>query len=47
MNDKKVCGTCEHGAYFAGEWRCNNPDSDVYGEFTFYNDSCVDWEARE
>lgn len=46
-DEERICGKCINHRYSDGEWICNNPDSECYGCYTEYRDSCTDWEARQ
>ena len=48
------CGKCKYNKYevdprgnHVGAFACVNPDSEFYGCWTQYNDSCEDFEKRE
>lgn len=47
MNDFEVCGHCKFRKFYAGEWICSNPDSDLCGLEMDYTDKCFDWEEKE
>lgn len=44
MNEN--CGHCLHHRKRDEEWICNNPDSECYGCYTEYEESCEDFEER-
>ena len=43
------CGTCLYHKKDndEGDWVCDNPDGEYFQDYTRYDDSCPDWEARE
>jgi len=45
----KVCGNCKYNGYdySCGEYVCMNPDSEVYGCYNRYYDTCIDYETNE
>ena len=45
MNNE-ICGNCEHNTYDNGNFLCNNKNSDNYGCYVAYDDSCVDFEEE-
>lgn len=53
--EDEVCGRCrynrvEHRPKLnqdIAEFYCCNPESELYGNSTFYNDYCTDWEAKD
>ena len=47
MNEEH-CGNCGYCVLEgeSNEWVCNNEESDRYGEYTEYADSCEEWEER-
>ena len=48
MNDKQqCCGTCRHHKPFAGEFGCDNEESEGYGLATQYDDYCEEYELKE
>ena len=45
MNE--CCGTCKwHVKDELGDWICVNDESENCADWTEYNDSCEEWEAR-
>jgi len=45
MNEEKVCGTCRwHNWDDDVDYICDNHDSDNYGDYIFYHDTCEEWE---
>lgn len=44
-NDEN-CGHCLHHRKEDDCWVCTNPDSDCYGGYTEYNETCADFEER-
>lgn len=46
-DEERICGKCIYHRYDDGEWVCNNPDSECYGCYTEYRDSCNDFETRQ
>ena len=45
MGEYRVCGRCLwHN--FDGDWGCGCPDSERYGDWTGWNETCEDWEAK-
>lgn len=46
-NDEEICGKCIHHRYEYGEWVCENRDSECWGCYTEYRDTCSDFEARQ
>ena len=48
MNEN-YCGTCKHSVLDgeSNEWVCNNDESERYGEYTEYADSCEEWEDED
>lgn len=40
------CGNCRWHLCDNGDWFCNNQNSDMYEEFTEYNDECDSFEER-
>ena len=49
MKNNQKCGTCRFHTADDQGWFCENPDADVYGLETDYNDGeeCVDYESRD
>lgn len=49
QNEERCCGTCRWHCHenVTDGWVCVNGDSDNCTDFTDYNDSCEEWEARE
>lgn len=49
MDDEaKVCVTCKWNKKDdRGEWACSNKDSESYGNNTFIDDRCEEWEEKE
>ena len=57
MTDQECCGTCkwhrtakcyQSQRDSSGDgWRCANPDSEYYLDWTEYGDRCEEWEERE
>ena len=52
-DDKKCCGTCAYchpekheDDRRKKEWVCDNAESDNWGQFTNYDDCCVDYVRR-
>ena len=43
---EEICGKCIHHRKRNEEWICDNPESECYGCYTEYNDSCNDFEER-
>ena len=45
----EVCGTCSYHYYDKEEesWVCDNPDSELFTDYTEYQDTCEEWEERE
>ena len=48
MNEGKCCGTCKFHFYDRDDedWVCDNLESECYMDFTGYEDSCEEFEAR-
>lgn len=46
-NKEMCCGTCIHHKPMAGEWCCDNEDSEGYGLSTAYDDYCEEYKERE
>lgn len=40
------CGHCQHHRKDDEEWICNNPDSECFGCYTEYKDTCEDFKER-
>ena len=40
------CGHCVHHRTVDGEWVCHNPESECYGCYTEYNETCDCFEER-
>jgi len=48
MSETRYCGTCIHHEWDEGpEFMCINSDSDAYGEYTMFNETCESWEGME
>lgn len=46
-NEKECCGNCEyHKVIRQDTFCCNNHESDYYGDYTNYEDSCPFWNER-
>ena len=45
MNED-ICGQCKYHRNQNEEWICNNPESENYGDYTEYKDSCEEFEER-
>ena len=45
MNNE-ICGKCVHNTYDNGDFLCGNTNSDNYGCYVAYDDSCEDWEEK-
>ena len=45
-SENKICGNCVHNTYDNGDFLCNNKNSDNYGCYVAYDDSCEDWEEK-
>ena len=47
--NKECCGTCKwHKLENVDEgWVCVNADSDNVADWTEYEDSCMEWEAKD
>lgn len=47
--EERVCGTCRWHTKDndEGDWVCDNLDGEYFQNYTGYDDSCPDWEARE
>ena len=45
-NNDEICGKCLHHRKECEEWICKNPESECYGCYTEYNDTCDEFEAR-
>ena len=43
---EELCGTCIHHRKENEELICKNPDSECYGCYTEYRDSCDSYEER-
>ena len=43
----EICGLCIHHRKDDGCWVCNNPESECYGCYTEYSESCVEFEERQ
>ena len=46
MAKEEDCGTCCWHKKEGGGWVCNNPESELYADWTDYNDSCEEYEER-
>lgn len=46
MIDEEICGKCIHHRKEIEEWICHNPDSECYGCYTEYRDTCDKFEDR-
>ena len=46
MSKEEICGKCIYHRKEDEEWICNNPDSECYGCYTEYNDTCTNYEER-
>ena len=47
MKTEKVCGTCFwHKKDELGDWYCVNEQSEKCTDFTWYTDSCDEYEER-
>lgn len=47
MNQGMCCGTCKYNEFdYEGQWCCINSDSEAYGLFNAYDDSCEEWEDK-
>lgn len=44
--ENKICGNCVHNTYGNGDFLCGNENSDNYGCYIAYDDSCEDFEER-
>lgn len=44
---ERCCGTCRHHKPFAGEWGCDNEESENYALETAYDDYCEEYEEKE
>ena len=45
---RKCCGTCGWHKYDDDvDFICSNEESEGYGEYTMYEDSCDCWEGRD
>nr|DAJ92736.1 MAG TPA: Protein of unknown function (DUF1284) [Caudoviricetes sp.] len=42
---REQCGTCRWHKYDDIDFACSNEESDGYGEYTMYEDSCDCWEG--
>lgn len=42
----EICGYCLHHRKELEEWICKNPDSECYGCYTEYRDTCDEFEDR-
>lgn len=47
MNENQCCGTCAYHKPFAGEFGCDNKESEAYGLETQWDDYCEEYEERE
>ena len=47
MDDREVCGTCEHNQFSLQGFYCDCEVSDCYGCKTSYTDHCEEWERKE
>ena len=47
MNEKECCGTCAYHKPFAGEFGCDNEESEAYGLETQFDDYCEEYEGKE
>lgn len=45
--NEEICGTCISHRNEDGEWICNNPDSECFGCYTEYRDTCNSWDERQ
>lgn len=45
LNDEN-CGHCIHHRKDEGVWVCNNPESECYGCYTEYEETCDEFEER-
>ena len=53
MKEEKCCGTCRYHSpcdlkrgQRKPDWMCVGMDSEYFGEYTAYDDSCEEWEGR-
>lgn len=45
--EEECCGNCEyHKVIRQDTFCCNNHESDYYGDYTNYEDSCPFWNER-
>lgn len=48
--DEHICGTCRYHQIetesTCPDWVCCNEDSKYWSDYTGYDDTCPDWEAR-
>lgn len=49
MEPERCCGTCRYHYHETIDdgWVCVNSDSEYYTDFTDYDHTCPDWEARQ
>lgn len=45
-NCDECCGNCIFNRYHDGEFLCGNEDSEMYGIFTEYSNSCNEYEEK-
>ena len=45
-DEDQICGQCYYHRKQSEEWICNNPDSECYGCYTEYRDTCDEFEDR-
>ena len=41
-----ICGKCKYHRKDNEEWVCKNPESEYYGDYTEYKDTCDEFEDR-
>lgn len=44
---EEICGKCLHHRKEDEEWICKNPNSECWGCYTEYRDTCGDFEERQ
>ena len=46
IEEDENCGHCIHHRKNDGCWICTNPDSECYGCYTEYTDTCEEFDER-
>lgn len=47
MSKDKICGKCLYHRRDGEIWICTNPDSDLFCDYTEYEESCSEFEERQ